>query len=103
MTVNCCYCDFWKYSSVQFLPVVLCYVMKFYLTAFSKIKHFLSLNTPFRLHIETGEVDGILTALRVCLGVLVKMLNATCVKGAGATQNPMNLKEVKTYESKWSS
>lgn len=32
-----------------------------------------------------------LTAFGVCLGVLVKMFNAACVKGAGTPNDTMNL------------
>lgn len=50
----------------------------------------------FELFRELVLVDQTLTALSVCLGVLVEMLNTTRVEGAGTAQNTMNLKEKET-------
>lgn len=41
-------------------------------------------------------VNKTLTALRMCLWVLVKMLDPTCVEGAGTPQNTMNLRKTRT-------
>lgn len=44
----------------------------------------------------TYGVNSILTAFGVCLRVLVQMLDATRVEGAGAPQNTVNLEETET-------